>query len=255
LLKKTVQSYLETISVDYELLIVDNYSSDGSRDYIKMVCSGEKNRKAILLSENTGGEGLNIGFGLAKGQFLHASENDVEYLPGWDRQLLGKFREHSRLGQLCLFSPFHQEGEIWVDQPCTALVAGGSCIYVTNGNVSTTSIIRREVWDKGARWKTYDEGGFQFPSDGAFSADVRKMGYLVAWNDEHVAINWGHNIAEFVRNLPYYVENYQAKKWIGIKGFRDRLNAHGYDLLGPLPDGSYRIESMRMKEQRSQVNT
>ena len=118
LLRTTVGSYLATVSVPYELIIVDNASTDGSRAFIASVCDGRANHRAILLPRNTGGEGLNIGLEQCRGAFLQVSENDLEYLPGWDRELLSKFDEFPELGQLSPFSPFHQaeRGEIWTDR-------------------------------------------------------------------------------------------------------------------------------------------
>jgi hypothetical protein len=53
----------------------------------------------------------------------------------------------------------------------------------------------------------------------------------VAWNDEYVVRNLGHNIDEFMHRLPYYLKNYAAKPRRGIEGFDRRLRDHGYRLV------------------------
>jgi hypothetical protein len=77
----------------------------------------------------------------------------------------------------------------------------------------------------GQEWKV------SVPKDGRFSAAVKALGYVVAWNDEYVVRNLGHNIDEFMHRLPYYLKNYAAKPRRGIEGFDRRLRDHGYRLV------------------------
>ena len=241
-LKRTVKSYLATINVDYELFIVDNNSQDGSKALIQDICEGCPNHHAILLNENIGGEALNIGAEKATGKYIHFSENDIEYLPGWYENLLEKFDNFPELGQLSPFSPNPQKviGEIFSVKETGPVTRKGITIYVTGLNTGTTSIIRRQVWDTGARWKSYGKGDIWFPDDASFSDEVRNRGFIVAYNDKYVIINWGHNIRELKKELTYYIENYKSKVWFGIDGFKDRLNDHGYDLVTNSA-GSYEI--------------
>ncbi|MGD0854886.1 MAG: glycosyltransferase [Dehalococcoidia bacterium] len=243
-LKRTVKSYLATINVDYELFIVDNNSQDGSKALIQDICEGYPNHHAILLNENIGGQALNIGAEKATGKYIHFSENDIEYLPGWYENLLEKFDNFPELGQLSPFSPNPQKviGEIFSVKETGPVTRKGITIYVTGLNTGTTSIIRRQVWDTGARWKSYGKGDIWFPDDASFSDEVRNRGFIVAYNDKYVIINWGHNIRELKKELPYYIENYKSKVWFGIDGFKDRLNEHGYDLVTNSA-GSYEIVS------------
>src|SRR5688572_16548875 len=91
LLRTTLESYLAATSLPYELTIVDNGSTDGSREIIERVCRREATIKALFLGANLGGEAINSGFEAPRGRYLHVSENDLEYLPGWDADLISKF--------------------------------------------------------------------------------------------------------------------------------------------------------------------
>src|SRR5579859_197572 len=91
LLRVTLESYLATVRVPYELIVVDNASTDDSRGVIEDVCARDSRHRAVFLRRNLGGPAFNSGLRLAKGEFLHTSENDIEYRPGWDSELLGKF--------------------------------------------------------------------------------------------------------------------------------------------------------------------
>lgn len=230
-MKKTITSYLETISVPFELIIIDNGSTDGSSDFIKDVCKNTCNCSSILLPTNQGGEALNLGFEKAKSKLLHVSENDLIYKPGWDKKILKTFRKFPKLGQLSLYSPFFSteiEGSGNIKymreirhEDCT--------IYIANKNIHSSSVFQRVIWNKGIRWKNVGLG-YKFPNDSAFSEAVKRAGYLVAWNDEFLVIPQGFKIEEYCENLSYYIENCKSKSWLGIKGFKTRLQRAGYRL-------------------------
>jgi hypothetical protein len=182
---------------------------------------------------------------IARGKFLHISENDSEYLPGWDNELLSKFAAFPELGQLSIYSPFPQPeiNEIRDKWPTLQeITRAGRTIHPTELNVYTPSMIRRELWDKGLRWRTravINNTWVRFPADYPFSQDIIKMGYWVAWNDKHTAINWGNDIREVINDPEYYIANAKAKPRKGIEGLRNQLRQHGYDLIEQ--DGKYQI--------------
>jgi glycosyltransferase involved in cell wall biosynthesis len=244
LLRVTVESYLATVSVPYELFMVDNASTDESRAFIGEVCRRDPRHRAIFLKRNVGGRALNAGLRRARGEFLHVSENDIEYLPGWDRELLDKFAAFPELGQLSPFGPEpdRAKGEIWDRGPSTPLTRDGRTIYRTNGNITTTGILRRQIWDEGLRWGSVKAPAgerVRLPGDEPASKFIQMLGYWVAWNDRYTVINWGHNVKEWQTNLDYYLGNYQAKPWLGTEGLRRRLRENGYDLVAD--GGEYRI--------------
>jgi len=234
LLKKTLDSYLETVTVPYELIIVDNASTDGSKEIIDNICKKDSRYKGIFLTQNCGGEAINLGLELAKGDFLHVSENDLEYLPGWDVELLSKFETFEELGQISVFSPKPQKnkGEIWENHPAKALSKNGKTIHLAE-TIGTSSMFRRQIWDKGVKWKSLQktETNILLPDDANFSRNVKKNGYIVSWNDKYVVVNWGHNVKELIENLEYYLSNYKSKKAYGIKSMKKRLLENGYDLI------------------------
>ena len=66
---------------------------------------------------------------------------------------------------------------------------------------------------RGVRWENIDNQSqkIKLPADGKFSERIRELGYLVAWSDKYLTINWGHNVQEWKNNLEYYIINYEAK--------------------------------------------
>jgi len=234
LLKKTVNSYLSTVSVPYKLIIIDNASKDDCRDFIEMICNSNSNVEGVFLTENLGGAAFEIGTLMSKSAFLHFTENDIEYLPGWDKELLEKFEAFPKLGQLSVFSPFPQtdKGEIWEIHPSTPLTRNGKTIHIADRNIATTCIVRSEA-KRGIRWRTrrISHETYRFPADYMFSMKIKKNGFLVAWNDKYTVINWGFNIDEWKDNIEYYIENFKAKPLKGVVGMRNRLQESGYDLV------------------------
>jgi len=226
LLKITVESYLKTIEVPYELIIIDNGSTDDSRKIIKELNDKYKNKisEIILLDKNIGGEAINLGLTKAKGKLLHISENDIEYLPGWSKKVVKLFQTFNELGQLSLFSPVPTDEEVWVPHPIKrVLYKDGEIIYEALGNVGTTSVIRREIWDRGVRVHNIETEEFLFPDDGRLSGDILRLGYVVAWAPYYLVRNLGHSYNEILKRIEYYKKNYNSKKGLGYQGLMKRI--------------------------------
>jgi glycosyltransferase involved in cell wall biosynthesis len=233
LLEKAIDSYNANTTVDHEVFLVDNASDGATKKVIKAARRAGKLDRAVFLRRNIGGLALNRILPEAKGRFIHFSENDFEYFEGWDKAALRKFEAFPKLGQMGLMSPWPKtgEGEIWGPVDIERLESGGEVIYKTPC-VSTTSVIRREIIDSGLVWDNYVvEGRFRLPNDWGFSGRIAEMGYLVAWPDEHLAQTWGHNVAEFEKDVEYYIENYANKSWLGADVFDRRLAELGYQLV------------------------
>ncbi|AZO93204.1 glycosyltransferase family 2 protein [Halocella sp. SP3-1] len=246
LLEQTVNSYLSTVNVPYELIIVDNGSRDGSQEYIKNVCSCNELCTNILLNKNMGGIALNLALTRARSDILHVSENDLQYKPGWVERVIRIFRVFPELGQLSLYahSPARNEGDIDGERPSERISRQGLTIFQTRINVHSSSVFRREVWQQGIRWKNIGNNGVRFPDDYSFSQEVMKAGYIVAWNDEYLVTNYGHLIDEIKNNLAYYVRDYKAKPG-GLEKLRKRIKRFGYGLiLDEKEKSGYRLVSL-----------
>lgn len=77
--KKFVES-LYKYTKDFELIIIDNGSTDGTVDYLKSL----KNIKVILNSENLGfSKGNNQGIKIAEGEYIGFLNNDILLYPNW----------------------------------------------------------------------------------------------------------------------------------------------------------------------------
>ncbi|QGQ44723.1 glycosyltransferase [Metabacillus sediminilitoris] len=243
LLEQTIKSYIETVSVSYTLIVVDNASNSKTILTLKRLAE-LYNFKAIFLKENKGGLAFNHilnTVNINKYRYIHFSENDLEYRPGWDKELISKLETFPKLGQISPYSltPEVEQGEIWGKRPGKPFRKGGKLIYICP-NTGTTCLVKKILIKRGLRWKNIQKNKWKLPADAAFSAGVKRMGYFAAWNDRYLAKNWGHNITQFQKEIDYYVKNYSVKS-IKLKGFIDRLRKHGYKLIIS-PDKTYKIK-------------
>jgi len=75
-LKKSFKSLLRLDYPNYEIILVDNCSSDNSLNYIEKLSNG--NVRIEILDQNYGySKGKNIGASLAKGEFIWLLDNDI----------------------------------------------------------------------------------------------------------------------------------------------------------------------------------
>lgn len=222
LLRNTILSLLVTTKYKFEIFIVDNASNDGSKEWLQVFSNFYPSIKVYFLDENIGGEAFNIPLSEVKGKYVLFSENDLEYLPGWDEYMIHQFESFSELGQLSPFAPnpMREIGEVWIDKPFEVEKKGNEVLFKAIHNVTTTCMVRTELLEKGLKWTNLisKEGLFKFPADGKFSADVKNMGYLVGWSDQYKSINWGFNQRIISKEKEYYNENWKEKSNLNIDG-------------------------------------
>ena len=233
MLYRTLRSYRDATRSAAELIVVDNGSLRETRTLIESAESVGLIDTAIFLPANEGGLGLNYPTPFLRGDYVHYSENDIEYRPHWDTALLAKFSAFPRLGQLSPFAPKPEVdiGEVWVEHGGQSTWSSGQEVFATNAGVGTTCIVRRQVLEEGVKWTNIEAGEWRWPNDAHFSSQVRRHGFAVAWNDRYVAANLGHNISEWEADLPYYLASYAAKRWVGIGGLERRLRGAGHELI------------------------
>ncbi len=85
---------------NYEIILVDNASTDGTRDFLKTL-SGNDKIKTILNDNNEGfAEGNNIGIRRATGEYIVLLNNDTYITRGWIVDLIRHFRLTPEVGMV-----------------------------------------------------------------------------------------------------------------------------------------------------------
>ncbi len=92
---QSIEKYTET---PYELLLVDNASTDGTVEYLRAFAEVRAHVKLVLNNENHGfAKGNNIGMAVARGAYYVLLNNDTIVTRGWLNKLLGPCREDHRI--------------------------------------------------------------------------------------------------------------------------------------------------------------
>ena len=82
-----LKSIRDNTKQPYEIIVVDNASTDGTKEYLVY----QKDIELVNLSENRGVVARNYGFALAKYPLIAQVDDDVTLLPNWDNYILEEF--------------------------------------------------------------------------------------------------------------------------------------------------------------------
>lgn len=155
---RTLKSILEQTFQGFEIIVIDDASTDKTKEIVKKFQLSDKRIRLIELEKNSGGPSIptNIGIKQAKENLIAILEADDFYLPTFLEQRLRKLREENL--------DWIIGGAFYFRFPEKSLAR-----YVIGGSVSTW-LIKREVFEKWGYFKS-DQDGVQ---DIGFSLRVTK---------------------------------------------------------------------------------
>lgn len=97
LIKDCVKSLMKPSYKNWELIVVDNASTDSSVSYLKKKFKNQKNCFVVENPINMYSQGLNLGAKKATGEFLAYFNNDVAITSGYLKNLVKEFEKDKKL--------------------------------------------------------------------------------------------------------------------------------------------------------------
>jgi len=86
------KSIFTNTNYNYELIVVDNNSTDGTKEYLTKLAQSSDKVKVILLDDNYGeGRGYRIGMQLANYEYIVKCDPDILVPPNWDVSLISYY--------------------------------------------------------------------------------------------------------------------------------------------------------------------
>lgn len=98
LLEDCMKSLMNPDYPNWELLVVDNQSTDNSVAYLEKLFEKKANCRVIKNTKNMYSQGLNLGAQCAKGEYLAYFNNDVAIKEGYFQELIKQFGNDKTLG-------------------------------------------------------------------------------------------------------------------------------------------------------------
>lgn len=175
---------------NYEVILVDNLSSDGTRDWLTgLKAQGDSRLKILLNDKNLGfAGGNNVGIKAADGDYVLLLNNDTLVTRGWMTNLVKHLENNPRLGMTgSVTNSIGNEAMVAASYTSQCTLEHFAFVYTTRHMNQTLpadvlamfcTLIRREVLDKcGSLDERYAVGMFE---DDDYAEAVKKAGYQLA---------------------------------------------------------------------------
>lgn len=198
IIKNFINSFISSTFLPSRLIIIDNNSNDGTKDYLISLKNTPSCRFQIILNKENKGfvGGMNQGIENSRAKYVCLTNNDVIFTKGWLKEIISIFEQNQKIGLInsnsntlgavppkrSSLEEFAQELRrkykgVFVEMPFCV----GFCM-----------VIKREVMEKvGGLSKEYLPMFFE---DTDYSMKVKKEGYLVGmakgsyvWHQEHAS--------------------------------------------------------------------
>ncbi|MDP8216761.1 MAG: glycosyltransferase family 2 protein [Candidatus Kaelpia imicola] len=100
--KKCIESFFEKTNIPSRLIIIDNNSCDGTKEYIASLKDTENHQVSIVLnSENRGFvRGMNQGIALSEAPYVCLANSDLIFTKDWLKEIILVFEKYPDVGVL-----------------------------------------------------------------------------------------------------------------------------------------------------------
>lgn len=247
--KKFIES-LYKYTHDFELIIVDNGSTDGTIEYLK----GLQNIKLILNKENLGfSKGNNQGLEIAKGEYIGFLNNDILLSPNWFEEIEKVFeQENAGFVSPRQINPYYDKANernyLKYFKPKPYNKDFDECVF-------SCVVTKRSVLDKiGTFDENYSPAFFE-DNDLKFRAINEGFGVYVANNCcffHFGSVTSASLNFKFAKNKEYFYSKYPFAEYTNTAGENLRILQHKIRVLEKIPGAIafYRLHLLYEKVKR-----
>jgi GT2 family glycosyltransferase/glycosyltransferase involved in cell wall biosynthesis len=184
---------------NYEVIVLDNGSSDGTRDYLREAESTFPHLQVILNEDNSGfAAATNVGLKLAKGEYIAFLNNDTVLTRGWLSALIRHLKADTTLGLVGpVTNATGNEARIDVGYKRIEDMSGwaASCVRKNDGRLFPIPMLalfcaamRRDVFERvGLLDERFGIGMFE---DDDFTHRIRNLGLKICCARDSFVHHW-----------------------------------------------------------------
>jgi GT2 family glycosyltransferase len=215
--RRIIKNLYDSTSVKFNLIIVDNYSKDDTREYLENLASKKSNIRLVFLGENLGGAGArNEGIKYAKNEFIAFLDNDIFIMPYYFENLIQSLRDDKDVaaiqskvimpnGLIQINRPYYEIENKWIifnDKDYekrfddSATFQNTICNWIPSG----ATLWRKEIFDK----HKFDLSLGTYYEDNEFSYRLSKKGYYFKNNYKALCMHYSSNFAPETSRISSY---------------------------------------------------
>ena len=116
LLPKAIDSVIAGSLQDFEIIVVDNVSTDNSRDIADEYASRDPRIRVLASEINLIAHALNLGVGAARGRYIAQLDSDDEYTPRTLERMVGHLESNPECGLAISYYELMDEGGATLEQ-------------------------------------------------------------------------------------------------------------------------------------------
>lgn len=189
LTRQCIESLQHYTPLPHELIIVDNGSIDGTRDYLNDLAAGTKNVRVVFNDYNAGfAKANNQGAKYATGEYILLLNNDVILTEGWLERLIACAESDTAIGvvgpvtnkavgQQVISVTLPVENAEIQKFACMQLMKATGNWFETHRIIGFCMLIKKEVVERtGLLDERFGPGGFE---DYDFCLRVKQAGYRI----------------------------------------------------------------------------
>lgn len=225
---------IKITSANFEIIIIDNHSTDNSlslaKDFFSQYRSTKLDIKIISLPQNTGfAKAINLGISKAKYPYIVPYNNDLTINPNWFELIIDTIKNNKNLKVVTFFGTvLNKDGDKYESVGLKFFISG-KCQNISNGkNFNKKNINKlpdsKLVWGTSAALVVYQKdiiqkiGGFDndffaYEEDVDLALRLSNLGYKTLYIPKAISYHLGGGTSNQMGNLRQRMD---VKNWLFI---------------------------------------